>query len=94
MSTLRVRLTPRADRNAIVSFEEGVVLARVTAPPVEGAANAALIQLLSGALGIRKSAIIITGGATSRDKRVEIEGVQQHEIDSRIRAAITTRSAS
>ena len=91
MSMLRVRLTPRADRNAVVSFEDGVVFARVTAPPVEGAANSALVQLLSGALGIRKSAIIITSGATSRDKRLEIQELPQDELNKPIQETLSAK---
>jgi uncharacterized protein len=88
-ATLRIRLTPRADRNGFVRYEEPVLHARVTAPPVEGAANAALVELLSRTLGIRKGAIIIVSGSTSREKRVEIEGMSQEELEKKIAEALS-----
>jgi uncharacterized protein len=86
--TLRVKLTPRADRNALVRYEAGLLHARVTAAPVEGAANEALVGLLAGALGIRKSAIILASGLSSREKRVEVEGLLPGELELRIEAAL------
>ena len=76
---LRVRLTPRARRDRIDGFaadaEGGRVLkVRVSAPPVEGAANAALIRLLAKALGVPKSAVTIAAGENSRIKTLEIAG--------------------
>lgn len=76
---LRVRLTPRSGRDRIdgwVADEDGapVLKARVAAPPVGGAANAALIRLLAKALGVPKSAVTITAGETARAKTVEIDG--------------------
>lgn len=85
---LRVRLTPRGGRNALERFEEDVLFARVAAAPVDGGANAALIALLSNALGVRKSAIIIVSGETSRDKRVEIADLTADELTERISSAL------
>ena len=81
---LKVRLTPRADRNAIVRYQEGILHARVSAPPVEGSANAALIELLSETLGLRKRAIIIVSGASSREKTVMIEDWTPEQLAERI----------
>ena len=76
---LRVRLTPRAKRDRIDGWaaeaDGGRVLrARVAAPPVEGAANAALVRLLVRALGAPRSAVTIAAGETSQLKTVEITG--------------------
>jgi uncharacterized protein YggU (UPF0235/DUF167 family) len=76
---LMVRLTPRASEAALGGLREiepgqPLLLARVTAAPVEGAANAALIKLVAKALGLPKSAISIEAGATSRIKALEIDG--------------------
>jgi uncharacterized protein (TIGR00251 family) len=87
---LRVRLTPRADRNRIVREEGDVLHVRVTAPPVEGAANAALLALLSDALGVRKTALSIKAGAAAREKIVEIEGVEEAELRSRLFRILST----
>jgi uncharacterized protein (TIGR00251 family) len=73
----RIRLTPKGGRDAIDGWSdhlnERVLKARVTAPPEDGKANAALIALLAKALGIAKSRIAIVGGSASRLKSIEIE---------------------
>ena len=78
MIRFKVRLTPKCGRDAIDGWSdhlnERVLKARVTAPPEDGKANAALIALLARTLGIAKSNIRIAGGATSRLKSLEIEG--------------------
>lgn len=76
---LVVRLTPRAAKDAIQSLaplpDGRMALAvRVAAPPVDGAANAALVALLSKQLGIRKADIAIHAGDTARLKRLSIRG--------------------
>ncbi|HEX9268529.1 MAG TPA: DUF167 domain-containing protein [Candidatus Limnocylindria bacterium] len=66
----RVRLTPRAQRAGLTGVRDGVLLARVTAAPERGAANAALVRLLADALDVPPSAIAIEAGATARLKRL------------------------
>lgn len=73
---LRVRLIPKAARNAVDRREGDVLHVRVTAPPVDGAANRALIELLADTLRVRKTAIRLKSGASSREKRLEIEGLE------------------
>ncbi|MBB3973188.1 DUF167 family protein [Hansschlegelia beijingensis] len=73
---LRVRVTPRASREtagAVAVDADGCafVPVRLTAPPVEGAANAALAAFLARALRLRKSEVVIASGETSRQKTVE-----------------------
>jgi uncharacterized protein (TIGR00251 family) len=85
----RVRLTPRGGRDRIDGFApdaagERVLRVRVAAPPVDGAANAALVRLLAKALGVPKSAVAIVGGKTSRDKTVEVAG-DPAELGGRLR---------
>ena len=72
---LRVRLVPRASRDAVTGVRAGSLMVRLTSPPVDGAANASLVGLLAKIFRIRKGAVTITSGLTSRDKRVFIEGV-------------------
>ncbi len=76
---LRIRLTPRGGHDRIDGFAPDargarVLRVRVAAPPVDGAANVALVRLLSRALGVPKSAVTIVSGATSRDKAIEVAG--------------------
>ena len=78
---ITVRLQPRASRDEILGWdEEGTLRVRVMAPPVDGAANAALIQLLAKRLGIAKSKISLISGATARNKVVEVEGVTEAAV--------------
>ena len=73
-----VRLTPRAGRDRLdgVGEAEGraVLRARVAAPPVDGAANAALVRLLAKAAGIALSAVEVTAGVAARTKQVRLPG--------------------
>jgi uncharacterized protein (TIGR00251 family) len=92
-ATLRVRLTPRADRNELSRYEEGLLHARVTAPPIDGAANAALVELLAAGLGVRKSAIIIVSGLSSREKRVEFRDLTDEELRLKVESAIGKKTA-
>jgi len=81
---LAIRLTPRANRDAIVGEREGTLLVRVTAPPVDGAANEALIRLLAKQLHLAKGSVRIVSGGTSRTKSVEIEGLDAAEVRARL----------
>jgi uncharacterized protein (TIGR00251 family) len=73
--TLRVRVQPRASKNALSGEREGALVVRLTAPPVEGAANEALARFLGRALGVAPSAVSVVSGATGRDKVVRVAGV-------------------
>ncbi len=73
MTNLRVRVTPRASRDAIAGFDDaGRLRIRVTAPPADGAANAAVTKLLAKALGLAPRDVVLVRGATSRDKVFEV----------------------
>jgi len=67
-----VRVTPRASANALAGQREGVLLVRVTAPPVAGKANDAVVALLAKALGVPRGEIHIERGASARTKRVSV----------------------
>ena len=69
---VQVLLQPRASRNRIVSRHGDAIKIQVHSPPVEGAANAALVELLATTLAVPRSAIRIVRGASSRTKLVEI----------------------
>ena len=66
---LRVRVTPRASRDAVDGFDaEGVLRLRVAAAPADGAANAAVVKLLSRALELPSRDVVLVSGATARQK--------------------------
>ncbi|MBN4065002.1 DUF167 domain-containing protein [Dehalococcoides mccartyi] len=85
ITRITVRLQPRASRDEVVGFnEQGVLRVRVKAPPVDGAANLALVQLLAKTLGVPKANVSLITGATSRNKIVEISGLTNDEVGSRL----------
>ncbi|MFO7785257.1 MAG: DUF167 domain-containing protein [Thermodesulfobacteriota bacterium] len=78
-TVIRIRLTPRSSGNAVSGLKDGVFRVKVTAPPVEGKANQALIAFLSKALGIPKGRLEIVSGVKSRDKTIRIRGMTGQE---------------
>ncbi len=83
-AVIAVRVTPRASHDAIEGVDaSGELRVRVTAPPADGAANAAVVKLLAKALGLPKGALSIASGAASRHKRIRIEGVDPAELGRR-----------
>lgn len=93
---LQVRLVPRGGRDAIVGWQEAagsapVLRVRVSAPPVDGKANRALIKLLSRTLGVPSRDVQLTRGQKSRDKTVVIGGLDAAEMRARIDAALVGR---
>ena len=80
MITLNVRVIPRARKTECAGFRDDVLVVRVAAPPVEGAANEALIEFLSSALQVPRRAVQILGGERGRRKRVAIDGVTTEQI--------------
>jgi uncharacterized protein len=71
---LDIRVIPRAGRSGIAGLRDGALLVRLAAAPVDGAANAELIDVLARALDVPKRAIEIVSGERSRAKRVRIAG--------------------
>lgn len=78
--TFAIRVSPRASKNAVGGVHDGALKIAVTAPPVDGEANEAIVKLLSKRLGVAKRAITIVSGATGRDKRVAVEGIEPDAI--------------
>jgi uncharacterized protein (TIGR00251 family) len=79
--TIDVLVQPRASRAKIGPRHDGRIKIAVTAPPVDGEANAAVIALLAKSLGVAKSAIAVVAGASSRRKTIAIEGVTPAQIE-------------
>ncbi len=82
--TFAVRVVPRSSRNQIVGVEDGALKIKLTAPPVEGAANAALIEFIADWLGIRRSVVSIVSGDKARNKLVRVQGVTTEQITQRV----------
>jgi len=83
---LTVRVVPRASKSEIIGAIDNVLKVRIAAPPVDGAANEALIKLLAKALGIPKGGVEILSGGTGRVKRVGVTGASDSAIDAVLRA--------
>ncbi|TMK97147.1 MAG: DUF167 domain-containing protein [Actinobacteria bacterium] len=75
-----VRLIARARVNEIAGEREGALLVRVTAPPVDGRANAALREMIAKHLGIAAGRVSVVHGLTSRQKVVQVEGLSAREL--------------
>jgi uncharacterized protein len=84
LGVLTVRVTPRAGRSAVAGVRDGMLLVKLAAAPVDGAANDALVALLSEVLHIPNRSIRIKSGARSRTKVVEIDGVTEGEALRRL----------
>lgn len=82
---IEILVKPRASRDSIEGWQEGALVVRLCAPPVEGAANKALIKLLAGKVGVAKSRVKIVSGEKSRSKTVEFEGLKLDELKGKFR---------
>ena len=80
---IAVRVVPRAGRSGVAGTRDGALLVRLHAAPVEGAANAELIEVIARTLDVPKRQVTIVGGEHSRSKRVRVGGV----TEERVRAA-------
>ena len=81
---ISVRVMPRAGRSEIAGVREGALLVRLNAPPVDGAANAELIEVLAEALSVPKRDVSIASGMSSKQKRVRISGITVDRAASRL----------
>lgn len=82
---LRVRVQPKASRNELILEPNGRVRAALTAPPVEGAANKALRDFLSKALGLPKNGIELVAGERGREKTLALKGLTAAEARRRLK---------
>ena len=84
MTRLRLRVSPRAKRNAILGLRGDTLKVSVTAVPERGKANDAVVELLAEALDVSPSSIELVAGASSKDKVVEVD-LAAEEIARRLR---------
>ena len=80
-----VRLQPKSSKNEIGAVQNGALKVRVTAPPVEGAANEALVKLLAEFLDVPRRAVTIVSGGASRNKVVEVSGIDADRVLTLVR---------
>jgi len=76
-----IRVIPRASRCELAGVQGDALKIRITAPPVEGAANKECIRFLSDILGVKKSQIKIIAGHRSKNKKVSISGINKKDIE-------------
>ena len=81
---LAILVQPRASRNEIVGWQGDALKVRLTAPPVEGAANKALVAFLAGAFGVRRSEVRVASGDHARQKVVEFASLTEEDLAERL----------
>jgi len=89
---LRLRVQPRSSRDRVVGLHGQWIKLQVTAPPVDGAANAAVAKVLAAWLDVPRSAVTIVKGQGSRDKVVEIASADPEALLGRIENALLGRA--
>jgi uncharacterized protein (TIGR00251 family) len=77
---VQVHVQPRAARSEVIGLHGTALKVRVHAPPVDGAANEALVALLAERLGVPKRGVRVVAGGTSRSKTVEIDGTTEDAV--------------
>jgi uncharacterized protein (TIGR00251 family) len=87
---LNVHAQPGARREGLTGEHDGALRVAVNAPPDKGKANAAILQVLAGALGLKPSQIALIAGETSRRKRVLLAGLTVEDAARRIAAALAS----
>jgi uncharacterized protein len=81
-----VRVTPRARASEIAGERDGVLLVRVRAPPADGRANAELCRLIAKHAVVGVRSVAIARGASTREKLVHVEGIDEQELRRRLAA--------
>ncbi len=87
-ATLAVRAQPGARKNAVVGEQAGALKVAVTAPPEDGRANAALVEVLRSWLVLKRSQLELVSGATSRNKVFLVRGLTAEELTALIEAKL------
>ena len=84
MAYLKIRITPGARQDGLAGWQGDVLRLRVRAPPERGRANDAACRLLAESLGLPVSDVTLARGATSRDKLVYVDGLNEEEVRQRL----------
>lgn len=77
-----VRVQPRSSREGVDGVHGDALRVRVNAPPVDGAANEAVVEVIAAALGVPRRAVRIVSGESSRSKVIEVEGVTVSQVET------------
>ena len=86
MTHLTVRVIPRSSKPGIAGIRDGALLVRLQSPPVEGAANDELIQVMAETFGGARRDVEIVVGERSKLKRVALNAVERHHVDAVLRS--------
>ena len=81
---IKLHVTPRGSKNEITGWRGDVLCVKITAPPVEGAANEAVVRFMADVLGVRKSQVELVSGHKSREKTLRITGLSQAGVAARL----------
>jgi uncharacterized protein len=92
--TFDIQVTPRASRAGIAGQQDEALKVKVTALPVEGAANEAVIKLLAKELGLKKGQVGILAGQKSRRKTIIIKEITKAELEKRINGVLQELGAT
>ena len=79
-----IRVIPRSSKNCVDGIRDGRIIVRVTAAPVEGAANDAVIATIAAALELPRRAVRVIHGGTSRNKTIEVTGLDPAAARARL----------
>ena len=91
---LALRVQPGAKRSALLArLASGEWKVSVSAPPVEGQANEAVVELMSELLGVKRRQVTVARGSSSRSKLLEVEGVSAAEAEARLVAALAATTS-
>ncbi|MBM9538168.1 DUF167 domain-containing protein [Desulfobulbus alkaliphilus] len=85
---VRLHVQPRAASNGLAGLRGDALRLRLTAPPVDGKANTAVIAMLAKILGLPKSAVSLKSGHQSRTKSVVVTGIDAHRLRAQVQAAL------
>jgi len=91
---VRVHVQPKAGRDVVTGRHGDALKVRVTAPPADGRANAAVARQLATVFGVAPSAVVLVSGATSRSKRFLLEGVDPADARRRLAPVLVSRGAA
>jgi len=82
---INVRVIPRASKSEIVGIHDGALKIRISAPPVDGAANVEIVRFLAKTFGVSKGDVFILSGETSKNKRIKIENLSKSSFEEKIK---------
>ncbi len=89
-SRITIYVQPRANKTTIAGMHDGCVKVRLAAPPVDGAANAELVEFVAEQLGVARSRVRIVSGQASRRKVVEVDGVTAEQLTQALGSSAKT----